>query len=236
MGVPIAGCLCPVCQSAHPLNHRYRPSAMIRDGERTFIIDMGPDFRSQALKFGITRLDGVLITHPHYDHVAGFDEIRPFYFRQEKPIPILLSDEAHAELELRFGYLPAEFKQYHVLREKEGKVNFEGLEIIHTSYKQAGVRVSGFRFGKLAYITDIQEYDEGIYEVLKGVEVLIISALRWTRSPVHFSLDDAVAFTKKILSKKAYITHIAHELEHEETNRLLPDFVQLAYDGLELTI
>lgn len=237
MGIPVAGCPCPVCQSGHPSNQRLRPAALIRDGEgRTFVIDMGPDFRFQALKYQINHIDGVLITHTHYDHIAGFDEIRPYYFRQQKPIPVLLSRESYLDCKIRYYYLPESCTKYTVLDEAQGVIDFEGLPLTYLSYRQGMMQVLGFRIGTFAYITDIQEHSDEVIKALKGVDTLVVSALRWSKSPVHFTIDEAVSFSEKVGAKKTYFTHIAHELDHESTNRELPKNIQLAYDGLELII
>ncbi|MBP9842053.1 MAG: MBL fold metallo-hydrolase [Simkaniaceae bacterium] len=237
MGIPVAGCLCPVCQSGHPSNDRLRPAALIQDdANRTFVIDMGPDFRFQALKYQIHQIDGILITHTHYDHIAGLDEIRSYHFRQGKPIPILLSRESYYDCKIRYYYLPDLCLKYTILDDAMGTINFEGLPLTYLSYRQAMMQVLGFRMGQFAYITDIQEHSDEVIGALQGVETLVVSALRWSKSPVHLTIDEAVAFSEKVGAKKTYFTHIAHELDHESTNKVLPKNIQLAYDGLELII
>lgn len=236
MGVPIAGCECPVCISGHPENVRLRPSIRIEHNDKTYVIDMGPDFRQQALKYHIKHIDGVLVTHTHYDHIAGFDEIRPYHFRQQIAIPVLLAKEAYEDLGVRFYYFPDDHVDYNVLDELSGQLNFAGLPLTYFSYTQAGMRVIGYRFKKFAYVTDIQNYEDDIFDHLKGVETLILSALRWTKSRVHFTIDDAIAFSEKVGVKRTYLTHIAHDLDHQETNERLPEWVRLAYDGLQLNL
>ena len=237
MGIPVAGCLCPVCLSGHPSNCRSRPAALIQDDQnRVYVVDMGPDFRFQAIKHQINHIDGVLITHTHYDHIAGFDELRSYHFRQGKPIPVLLSRESYFDCKIRYYYIPESYIQYEILDEASGFINFAGLPLTYLSYRQAMMQVLGFRMGNFAYITDIQEHAEDVIEKLQGVETLVVSALRWTKSSVHFTIDEAVAFSEKVGAKKTYFTHIAHELDHDSTNRVLPKNIQLAYDGLELII
>lgn len=236
MGIPVSGCPCPVCHSDCPEDKRFRSSALIRHEGRNFVIDMGPDFRHQAIKNKIMRLDGVLITHTHYDHVAGFDEVRPYAFRQKRPIPVLLSEDSLVDIKRRYGYLPPELTAYSHYDGDYGQVQWMGMDFGYVTYRQAGMLVHGYRFGDLGYITDIQDYHEEIFDILTGVKTLVISALRWTPSPVHFTLDDAMAFGEKVGAEKIWVTHIAHDLNHQETNERLPDHVNLAYDGLTLAL
>lgn len=245
LGIPVVGCTCPVCTSSSPYNFRLRSSGLLRIGERSFIIDAGPDYRYQALKYGIRHLDGVFITHTHYDHIAGVDELRIYYLREKKKIPCLLSEESLKELRVRYHYLLHPKKEnvtvssqfhFHLLKEDFGEAIFEGMKVKYLSYWQAGMKVTGFRWKDFAYITDIHLFTDQVFQSLEGVKILVLSALRWTKSPVHFSLDEAIAFASKIGAEKTYFTHIAHDIDHEETNRKLPNGFQLGYDGLELEI
>jgi len=245
MGIPVIGCNCAVCTSTSPFNKRLRPSVLLTDGKKRFLIDVGPDYRTQALKFGIDRLDGLLLTHTHYDHIAGLDELRIYTFRQKKPVPCLLSRETLEELKIRYHYfmpplvsddVHATKLKFSLLEGEEGETTFEGLSLHYFSYRQLGMKVNGFRFNDLAYVTDIMEYDEAVFEPLKGIETLIISGRRWEKSRAHLSLDEAIAFGKKTGAKKTYFTHISHEIEHEKTGKELPEGFALAYDGLELTL
>ncbi len=242
-GVPIITCKCKVCQSSSPLNKRYRPSALLSVDGKNFLIDVGPDFRDQALHYGIDQLDGILLTHTHYDHVGGIDELRVFYFKHKIRLPVLASAETHDELRHRFHYL---FKtrqadgslesqlDFQLLEEDFGQAAFQGLDVGYVSYFQANMKVSGFRFGSLAYISDIREYDERVVEALVGIDTLVVSALRYIPSGVHFSIDEAIAFSRKVGAKRTFFTHIAHDLEHDETNQKLPEDIRLAHDGLEI--
>lgn len=244
MGVPIIGCDCKVCTSSAPKNKRTRPSALLKFGDKNYLIDVGPDFHAQALKHKINHLDGVMITHTHYDHIAGLDELRIYHFRQDKPIPCLLSKETLKELKVRYHYFfsPGEDEmhsaklKFQILPDDNGEVTFEDLSLKYISYTQAGMKVNGYRFNDLSYVTDIQEYSEEIFNILKGTTTLIVSALRWTKSPVHFSLDEAIDFANKVGAKQTYFTHIAHDIDHEETSKKLPPNMALSYDGLEIEI
>lgn len=242
-GVPIIGCKCAVCRSSSPFNKRSRPSALLTLGKKVILIDSGPDFRSQALHYGINTLTGVILTHTHYDHVGGLDELRVFYFMQHLKLPILASIETYEELRTRFHYLfktrqadgslQSQF-DFQILENDFGTTHFLGIKVDYVSYTQADMKVTGYRFGNLAYISDIREYEQRVIDELQGIETLIISALRYTRSEVHFSIEEALEFSAKVGAKKIFFTHISHELDHEETNQQLPENVRLAHDGLEI--
>jgi len=244
LGIPVITCKCPVCTSNSPLNKRTRPSVLLEVGRRTFLIDVGPDFREQALHFGIDELDGVLLTHSHYDHIGGIDELRVFYFKHKKRMPILASIDTYDELRHRFHYL-FQTKQadgtlqsqfdFQILEEDFGRATFQGLKLQYVSYTQANMKVTGYRFGPLAYISDIRHFDDRIIEDLKGTEVLVVSAVRYTPSEVHFTIDEAVEFSRAVGAKRTFLTHMAHDLEHDATNQKLPEDVRLAHDGLELS-
>lgn len=241
MGIPIIACPCPVCQSDNPHNKRLRPSALIQVKDRNFVIDAGPDFRQQALRHRINHLDGVLFTHAHHDHSGGIDELRAYYIKKGVHLPCLMSKETLDEMIVRFHYVFTQETHKHklvsrlnvkVIDDERGILDFEGLKIQYMTYEQMGMNVKGFRLGNLAYISDIRHYPESIYDDLKGVEILIISALRKEPSLIHFNVDEAVAFAQKLGVKQAWLTHIAHELDHEEANAYLPSNIRVAYDGL----
>ncbi len=244
MGVPMIGCSCEVCQSPSPYDKRLRVSALVTVDKTRLLIDCGPDFREQALRYGIDRLDGALITHAHHDHTASVDELRVYPIYTKEPIPCLVSRETAEELNERFGYIfkpkdplrpfiPKISLQF--LKEERGVEEFLGVKIGIVTYHQMGMKVNGFRFGNLAYISDIHDYPDSIFEDLVGIETLIISALRPTPSIFHFSVDQAIAFAQKVGAKTTWLTHISHELKHESVERSLPSNVHLAYDGLEIS-
>ncbi len=238
-GVPVIGCKCSVCSSHSPKNRRFRPSGLIQIGGKSLIIDMGPDFRSQALQFGIESLDGLLLTHTHYDHIAGIDEVRIFNVRQKKAFPCLLSRESFQEIQKRYAYFfnltgeSAKF-DFTVLDEEMGIFEFLGLPIQYCHFYQSCMKVTGFRLGEFAYISDIQKYEETIFDFLRGVRVLVLSALRPETSPFHLSFEEAVVFSKKVGAKATYITHVGHFLDHDAMNNLLPPEVRVGFDGLKL--
>ena len=242
-GVPVVGCKCAVCSSDSPFNKRLRPSGLVRIGSKAILIDVGPDFRQQALRSGIDRLDGVLLTHTHFDHIAGIDDLRSYYLWQKKPLPCLLSQESLRELQVRYSYLlqpigasPTLSAQLelHVLLHERGMIDFLGAKIGYFSYFQGTMKVTGYRIGDLAYVSDIRTYSDEIFEWLSGVRTLVVSALRQELSQMMFSVDEAVAFSKRAGARMTWLTHMNHELDYEKINRILPSDVQLSYDGLEI--
>lgn len=242
-GIPVIGCSCAVCKSPILNNQRLRPSGWIRLLNRSLLVDVGPDFRQQALKYKIQHLDGLLLTHTHFDHLAGIDELRIFYLNQKKSFPCLLSQDSCKKLAKRYDYLfqpighaPNLHLQLdlHVLPEEMGQIEFLDLPIDYFHYFQGTMKVTGYRLGEFAYVSDIQRYGEEIFHALKGVRQLVLGALQRESSRSHFSLDQAVAFARKVGAKMTYITHIGHLLDHDATNQTLPSDIQLASDGLEI--
>jgi len=243
LGVPIIGCECSVCRSESPKNKRLRPSAVLSVEDQVILIDAGPDFRTQALKYGITHLDGVLFTHAHHDHTAGLDDLRIYYLMTKEPLRCLLSEATAEDLQQRYDYIFRKKSEKHQLTTKidlqvlphdRGIVSFLGVEVRYVSYEQAKMQVNGYSVGNLAYISDIRHYPDSLIDDLQGTEILVLSALRDTPSPLHFSVQEAVDFAKKVGAKQTWLTHVAHELDHEKTNANLPPDVQLAHDGLTI--
>jgi phosphoribosyl 1,2-cyclic phosphate phosphodiesterase len=244
-GIPVIGCKCSVCLSSLPQNQRLRPSGLLKIGDLSLLIDVGPDFRQQALKYGIDSLDGLILTHTHYDHIAGIDELRIYYLLSQKKLPCLLSQESLNDLKKRYDYLFQPIAEgaplsaqltYTTLERDRGEVEFLGLKLSYVSYFQGGAKVTGFRIGDFAYISDIRDYDPSIFSGLEGVQTLVISALREEPTVNHFSLEEAVAFARTLGAKTTRITHISHALDHAIINRKLPSSIQLGYDGLEMDI
>ncbi|MBJ7449149.1 MAG: MBL fold metallo-hydrolase [Parachlamydiales bacterium] len=239
--VPVIGCQCAVCQSSSSYNKRMRTAGLLKINDKNILIDVGPDFHAQAMRFGITNIDGLLITHTHFDHVAGIDEMRIFSIRSKKELPCLCSVATAYELKKRYDYL---FRTHganltaklslQLTGDIRGRTEFLGIPIQYMTYLQGRMQVLGFRFGDFAYITDIFDYPESIFEDLKGVKTLVLSALRYTPCHVHLTVDDAVIFAQKVGAKKTWLTHLSHELDHDKTNSQLPSSVQLGYDGLTI--
>lgn len=245
MGIPVIGCDCPVCTSNRSKNKRERPSALLHIGGKYILLDAGPDLRSQALRFGLKRLDGVILTHAHNDHIAGLDELRCFYMYEKRRMPLLLSSETLEDISQRFPYLfrgdprtKGLVTKFAIqrLEQERGITQFLGLDVHYMSYQQVGMKVNGFRIGDFAYISDIREYPETIFDDLAGVKELVLTALRFEPTPMHFSIDEAVAFVERVKPDRAWLSHIAHELDHDQTNAYLPPYIRLAYDGLKLSL
>ena len=244
-GVPIIGCECEVCKSSLSVNKRLRSSGLIRVGEKNYLIDVGPDFRTQALKFNIHSLNAVLLTHAHADHIAGIDDLRPFYFLDKKKLKCILSQETYDEVKLRYHYilkplvseksLSAQI-DFEILPNDFGQFELETILFKYFTYFQQNIKVTGFRVGNFAYVSDIRTYTEQIFESIEGIDILVLSALRTTANKMHFSIEEAIAFSRQTSAKITYLTHISHELDHDQTNTSLPDEVRMSYDGLEISI
>jgi len=240
-GVPILTCHCPVCTSADPHDKRLRPSILLEFDGRAVVIDSTPDFRAQALREGLARLDALLFTHCHADHIMGFDDARVFYFRQQVPIPIYADARCMATLRSTFSYIfegnyPYGGAMKIEPRVVEGPFELWGLTVTPVTVMHGNMPILGYRFGDTAYVTDVSEIPESSVPALESLEVLILDALRPKPHPTHFSLAQALAAVERLKPKRALFTHIAHELGHTATNSTLPPNVQLAYDGLKLEL
>lgn len=242
-GIPVVGCKCKICTSSSPENKRLRPAGYLEVGGKKLLVDVGPDFRQQALCFAINAPDGLLLTHTHYDHIAGIDELRIFYVRSNKPFPCLLSQESLDELKIRYHYLFRSLSesptlaaqlQFQIAEGERGETQFLGIPIHYFSYRQIGMKVTGFRIGDFAYVTDIRDYDESVYSALKGVQKLVLGALRFEPSPFHFSVGEAIRFAEKVGAQETRLTHLSHSIEHKSVNEHLPPHVQLGFDGYQM--
>ena len=242
-GIPVIGSNHPVCKSSDPKDKRLRVSVWIHWGNYSYIIDCGPDFRQQMLTSGCPKVDGILFTHEHADHTAGLDDIRPFNFKQGD-IPIYAQKRVIKSLNSRFDYIFEDVNRYPgapsvSVHEVENNHSFllgdkiaEPISVMHGS-----LEIYGYRIAEFAYLTDAKYVAPAEKEKLKGVKVLVVSALRQEPHETHFSLTEALAFIAEIKPERAYLTHISHLMGfHEEVQKGLPDNVFLAYDNLQITI
>lgn len=239
-GVPVIACDCEVCTSANHKDKRLRSSVMIEAFGKVIVIDSGPDFRYQMLRAGVQRLDAIVFTHEHKDHVAGLDDIRPFNYKQKSAIDIYATERVQAALKREFAYIFHEV-QYPGMPEinintidtepfKIGIVNVTPIEVLH--YK---LPVLGFRIGDFTYITDAKTVSDTEREKIKGTKILVINALQYDKHISHFTFEEAIAFAQDMGAEQTYFTHISHRLgKHDEVSLQLPDNIQLAYDGLVL--
>lgn len=240
-GIPVIGCSCPICSSSDPKNKRLRASSLITYKGRHILIDAGPDIRDQSLQNNIHHIDGVLLTHTHYDHVGGMEELRIFNFRQMHPLPCYLSCDSYEEIQ-RLLYYHFDFSKtnhaaqfdFHVLKGDCGTFTAFDMDISYFKYSQGNMNVLGYRFGDLAYVTDIKHYTEEVFSHLENLSILIISALRFTSSRMQFTVDEAIDFAEKTKAKKVYFMHLSHEVDHEALEALLPENFYLSYDGMKL--
>lgn len=231
-GTPGICCDCPVCTSTDPKDTRFRTSCLVTIGDKNYLIDACPDIRQIILRDRICQIDALLLTHHHEDHMGGLNDLRPMYLRDNQvPMPLYLSSFTLQQVEKRFGYCLDRFK-VHLIDKQEGQEEF----FHYCTYEQAGVKVNGFRFGDFAYVTDIKVYPESIFEALKGVDVLVLGSLHHLGSIMHFSFEEAIAFSRKVGAKRTILTHIAHEILHEKENVLLPEGVEIGFDGMDIYV
>lgn len=239
MGVPTIACGCKVCTSPDPHDNRTRPSILLRYNGHAVAIDTTPDFRFQALREKLDRLDAVLYTHAHADHILGLDDIRPFNLQETKVIPIYGNKPALDNIRRTFKYI---FEGYHpfggvpLVKDNliTGPVELFGLEFAPIKVMHGYLEVLGFRFGRAAYLTDYNRIPESSYELLRDLDVVFLDALRHVSHPTHMTVAEALDEVEKIGPRRAFFTHIAHDLGHEETNAKLPNHVRLCYDGMRL--
>ena len=249
MGVPTLGCECDVCTSSDPRNTRSRPSIAIQwpdqrpahRGAQTVIIDTGPDFRTQALREGIHHVDAVLYTHGHADHVLGMDDLRPLSFRHSGGITLYADNITADVLERIFDYtFDAENKYPTRARVTIQRLNdHDSADIAGVCFQRVplwhgGLSVGGFRFGSAAYLTDMSAIPDSSLPLLENLEVAIIDALRPQLHPSHANIDQALGWVERLQPRRAFFTHMSHEVEHAETESRFPPHVRLAYDGLRI--
>jgi len=241
-GVPLIACRCPICASVDARDKRLRSSVMITVNKRNYVIDTGPDFRQQMLREQVESLEGIVFTHEHKDHIAGLDDVRAFNFINNWRAQVYCTEQVAAALKREFAYAFSDRKypgipeiDLCIIDERKftvGELEFLPIQVFHLH-----LPVFGFRIGNFAYITDANLIPEEEFEKLRGLEVVVLNALRREKHPSHFTLDEAVAIANRIGAKQTWFTHISHQLGlHEDVARELPAGMFLAYDGLKLEV
>ncbi len=242
VGVPMVGCRCKVCTSEDPHDRRLRPSVLLRLGDHRILIDTSPDFRYQALRFRIDRIDAILYTHSHADHILGLDDVRPFNFMQRQDIPIYASAESLEVIERTFQYVfdtsPSESSRPRLSLHQFEKepIHVAGIEFFPIRVHHGKGTAYGFRFGDCAYLTDHSEIPLESREKLKNLDVLFLDALRHNPHPTHSTVEESIKTVGLLSPKRAYFTHISHDLLHSTVEARLPPNIHMAYDGLEIPI
>lgn len=239
-GVPRIACDCGVCRSADPHNQRLRCSLLIEHEGRAIVIDTPPDLRTQSLRQGLRRLDALLFTHAHADHLYGLDDVRCFRLDEREPLPCYADALTRERIAVVFDYAfrsghPSSVPQL-ALHAAETATTLWGLPVQPIPVQHGRLPVLGYRFGRFAYVTDCSAIPAASMALLHGVDVLVLGALRHREHPTHFSVAQALAAIAAIGPRQAWLTHIAHDLDHSATEASLPAHVRLAYDGLTLEL
>jgi len=242
VGAPTVGCHCAVCTSTDPRDNRLRPSILVSYDGRNVLVDTTPDFRFQALRARIERVDAVLYTHAHADHILGLDDLRPYNFRQKESIPIYAAPETMATIQRVYQYIfDGVKKESNVPRLATHLLNGEVLDLFGLEFRPVPIlhgsaTIYGFRFGAAAYLTDHSDIPESSMQQLCNLDVLFLDALRHKPHPTHSTVDRSLKTVEALRPRRSFFTHISHDLSHERTESLLPPHVKLAYDGLEILV
>jgi phosphoribosyl 1,2-cyclic phosphate phosphodiesterase len=239
-GVPMIGCACAVCTSTDPRNRRLRPGVKLELPGGVALIDTPTDLRQQALLYGLPRLDAVLFTHAHADHILGLDEIRVFNFRQRTAIPCYGPPHALEALARTFAYVFEDGQegggkpQIELRRLDGAPLPLLGVEVLPVPVLHGRLEVYGYRLGPFAYVTDVSAIPEPSFALLAGVDTLVLGALRYRPHTTHFTIPEAIAAAQRIGARRTLFTHLAHEVDHGAPREPLPDGIEFAYDGLVL--
>lgn len=242
-GVPVIACQCDVCKSTDPKDKRLRSSVLIQENETNIVIDSGPDFRQQMLRESVKTLDAILFTHEHKDHVAGLDDVRSYNYLQKQPMDIYAESRVHDALKREFAYVFAsykypgipELKLNEIVPDKEFSIN--EIQVLPLRVMHYKLPIVGFKINNFVYITDANFIDDAVIAQIKNVKVLVINALREKEHISHYNLQGALDVIEKVNPEMAYLTHISHKFhKHNDIEKLLPENVKVAYDGLEIEV
>ena len=241
-GVPMIGCDCGVCRSSDPRDTRLRPSIAVQTGSTTVLVDAGPDLRMQALRHDLRRLDAIVFTHGHADHILGMDDVRRFNWLMKAPMPCYADARTLDDIRKTFHYVfdPATPKGGGLpsldLHRIDGAFTVGDVAVQPVPLWHGERRILGFRFGRFAYLTDCSRIDDEAWPLLTGLDAVVIDALREEPHPTHFSLGQAIEAGRRIGARDTLFTHMCHHLAHEATDARLPAGMRLAYDGLMLDL
>jgi len=241
-GVPVVACNCDVCQNGSEKDHRLRSSILVEAKGQVIVVDAGPDFRQQLLREKVTKLDAILITHRHKDHIAGMDDVRSFNWFSGNPMPVYATKKDLDRIKEEFSYAFSEthypgvprFELHTVgnLPFKVGKQKVIPLEVLHLK-----MEILGFRFGDFAYITDTNYIPGAVLQQLLDCKIIVVSALRHEKHISHYTLNQAIEVLEFLRPERAYLTHLSHLMGlHADVEKNLPDFIQIAYDGLKINL
>lgn len=246
VGVPVIGCDCAVCSSEDTRNKRSRSSVVVRTGDVTVLVDSGPDLRQQALREKLREIDAVIYTHGHLDHVAGFDELRAFCWRKKQPLPLHATGQCMETLQRMFGwaFFPEREVEGYVRPDPkviEGPFSYGELSVTPLPVEHASVETVGYRFEvpgrrSVAYLPDVKRIPPESMDLLRGVDVLVVDALRTTPHPTHFSLEEALAAAWETRAPEVWLTHLSHEYDMAAWEQELPRGVRMAWDGLQISL
>ena len=241
-GTPVIGCECPVCHSSNIKNKRSRCSSIITlDNGSNILIDTSPDFKMQAMREKIHKIDAVLFTHHHADHCHGIDDLRAYCQKYKQAIPIFANENTMKEIKLKFNYAIREESQFWetpVLQANivNGPFHIEETQIIPLPVIHGRMEILGYRLGNLAYITDVSEIPESTLDLLQGVDILLLDCLRYEPHFSHYGFKQSLEMSEKIKAKRTFFIHMTHDIEYDAVSSDLPDNVYLAYDGLQLNL
>ncbi len=242
-GVPTVACECPTCRSSDPRDKRLRTSLLVESSTTRLVVDTSSDFRYQMLRTGVLELDAVVYTHHHFDHIGGFDDLRPYAFRRGSAMPVYAMNETIQVLRSTFPYAfglvestGASTPNVELHEIDDAPIRIGDIDITPIPMRHGALmRVNGYRFGSLAYCTDTNYIPDTSLDLLRGLDTLILDGLRWEPHPTHFTIDQSLAIIAELKPRRSYLTHIAHQIRHALDAERLPSGVELCYDGLVIT-
>jgi phosphoribosyl 1,2-cyclic phosphate phosphodiesterase len=241
-GTPVVCCNCATCLSDNPRNKRTRCSSLITlDSGENILIDTGPDLRNQSLRENIKRVDAVLYTHTHADHLHGIDDLRAFCLIQRSQIPLYAKEDAVLHITQKFGYTlrdPSDFWEMPVLRAETIDAPFElfGTTVTPIPVMHGRSQIFGYRIGNIAYMTDVSEIPESSFPLLEGLDIVLLDCLREKSHPTHINIEQSISYISRIRAKQSYLIHMTHELEYASLSKKLPKDVFVGFDGLKLSV